>query len=248
MQVIYIIFFATIGLTFIVITLVIAGKDILLAFKRKIFTRGCDVYVANPTRNISHYYKVPKNGIFRIDKLPYITNPEKTLNLSPIERKKVIDGLLNREIRLKGRIAEVNKKKRNLEIMHEQSKDEKQKFFIMSQIKHFESVAKELEDKLRMKQENYFKDKRPAFFYIDGDPIPKDFYEYYSALDSKMVDNLVSRSISRPPDEKSQGDINKMKLIVMVAMGAAILAAYLAFRNNAAIGDICVSMGLACGL
>jgi hypothetical protein len=243
---IYIVFGVTMGFSLLFITLWIAGKDIVLAFMRKLMPRGCDVYIANPTRNVSHYYKVPKDGIFKIKGLPYITNPEKTINLTAEERERVMDYVLRREERLKKRIAELDEKKKSLEVLYNSDIDEKQKFFLMSQISHYKDTITNLNDKLRLKQENYFKDKRPAFFYIEGDPIPKDFYEYYSLLDSKMVDNLVSRSISQPPSKKQESDIHLMKLLVIGAAIAAAAAAFFAFRNNGMLGDLCRHLGAAC--
>ncbi len=245
---IYIILFSVMASTFGVIILAIAGKDIYLAFKRWFLKTGCDVYLANQTRIISHYYMKPKEGIFRIKKLPYVTNPEKTMNLTEVERGKVAEAILKRSERLKARIKEVQTKITELNGSLKISKDEKQIFFIKSQIEHYNSISKELSDKLRLKQENYFKDKRPAFFYIENDPIPKDFYEYYSALDAKMVDNLVSRSLSQPPSVETDKEMKNLKLIIMITGGAAVAAAYMAFTNQGMIRELCIKAGTACGL
>lgn len=245
--VMYVILGVVFGLTMFVIVMVVAGKDILMAFKRWIFKRGCDVYLANQTRTISHFYMVPKDGVFRIRDNPYITNPEKTMNLTDEERNRVMDYILKREKRIHDRITDVNEKISKLDSLLEISKSEKQKYFIKSQIQNYKGVVKEYQDKLRLKQENYFKDKRPAFFYIEGDPIPKDFYEYYSALDSKMVDNLVSRSISQPADKKADSDVKLMKMLVIGAAIAAAVAAFFAFQNNSAVHEICRVVGGTCG-
>ena len=246
--VIYIVFFSVIMFALMFAVLWVSGRDIYLAFKRRFLPRGCDVYIANQTRIISHYFLVPKEGVFRIKKLPYVTNPEKTMNLTEEERKSVLDALLKRKVRLEGRIKEFEGKVKLLNDQLKSTKDEKQKFFIKSQIEHHNSILKEFKAKLKVKQENYFKDKRPAFFYIENDPIPKDFYEYMSSLDSKMVDNLVSRSISAPPSgAKTDQDIKNMKLFLIGAAIAAGVAAFMAVQNNAMITQICTSVGAACG-
>ena len=247
MVAIYFIFFGVMGLTFLVLVGVIAGKDIYLAFRRWFSKKGCEVYLVNLTRTVSHYFMIPKDGVFRIGKLPYVTNPEKAMNLTEEEKKKVLDYMLKRTQRLKGRILEFNIKITNLKQFLSTTEDEKQTHFINSQIAHYENLIKEFKDKLRTKQENYFKDKRPAFFYIYGDPIPKDFYEYYSTLDSKMVDNLVSRSLSQPPAGlKQEGYIKQIKIFAMGAAIAAGVAAIIAFRNSGMILEICRKVGATC--
>lgn len=230
-----------------IFVLVVAGKDILLAFKRWFFRTGCYVYIATPTRTISEYFKVPKDGVFRIKKSPYVTNPEKTMNLTQEEKEKIIDALGKKEQRISARIKEIEKKKLQIIQMRDNAKEQKQKFFLTSHIKNLEANIRNLKDKLRHKQENYFKNKRPAFFYIENDPIPKDFYEYYSLLDSKMVDNMVTRAASQPRSEKQDKDLNSMKIFIFIAVGAAALAAFLAFQNNASILEICRHVGASCG-
>ena len=58
---IYIILFSVMASTLVIIVMAIAGKDIYLAFKRWFLKTGCDVYLANQTRTISHYYMKPKD-------------------------------------------------------------------------------------------------------------------------------------------------------------------------------------------
>ena len=188
----------------------------------------------------------PKEGIFRVNKLPYITNPEKTMNLTEMEQKRVSEFILKRQERITKRIKETETKIKELRELHKKSKDEKQKYFIASQIESFISTKKSFEDILRLKQENYFKDKKPAFFYIENDPIPKDFHEYYSTLDAKMVDNLVSRAISQPPSEKQQQDFKKMLLYIAAAVIAGGIAAILAFQNNGVLNTLCQHLGASC--
>ena len=146
---IYFILFGVIGLTFLVLIGVIAGKDIYLAFRRWFSKKGCEVYLVNLTRTVSHYFMTPKDGVFRINNLPYVTNPEKAMNLTEEEKKKVMDYMLKRTQRLKGRILEMNMKIANLRQVLSTTEDEKQKHFINSQIAHYENLIKEFYDKLR---------------------------------------------------------------------------------------------------
>ena len=58
------------------VILIIAGRDMFYAFYRRIVPKGNDVFVANPNRQISHYYKKSKDGLFKIYVSMYLTNPE----------------------------------------------------------------------------------------------------------------------------------------------------------------------------
>ncbi len=248
MGVMYIVLGLTFGLTIFVFIGVIAGKDILMAFKRFFDKKGCDVYVANTNRNITHYYLRPKENTFKIDKLPYITNPEKTMNFTDDTKLKIDISLKDKAERLKARINEYRKKQKEITDMYNKSKASPQKFQLKSQYEHFEDLIVKLTAQLRVKQENYFKDKRPAFFYMEGDPIPKDFYEYMSPMDCKIVDNLVSRAKSQPPNKKAEHNIDIIKMWVMAAAIAAGVAAFFAFKQDSMIGEICRATGAACNM
>jgi len=245
---IYTIFFVVMGFAFLVILFVIAGKDILQAFKRRFMKKGCEVYMVNTNRNITHKFLTPKDGKFMIDNLPYVTNPDKTMNLDDEDRTKIVDSLLKKEEKLMRKIAELtNKYNKTIEIINS-TKNEKQKFSLMSMAEHLKKSIQQVQDQLKNKQQNYFKDKRPAFFYIEGDPVPKDFHEWYSTLDSKIIDNLVSRHISEPADKKREKDEKMLKLIALGALFAAGIAAIMAFQNSNSLTAICKDMGLACNL
>ncbi len=246
--IVWIILGSTIGLTFFLMLFIIAGSDILMAFQRRFQRKGCDVYMANTNRNISHYYLTPKEGVFKIKKLPYITNPEKTMNLTEETKLRVTEYITKKEKRLGSRIIELQKKQEDIDNRYRRCKNQTQKFQLKAQYEHFDGLIIKFKDQLRNKQENYFKDKRPAFFYIENDPIPKDFYEFYSSLDSKIVDNLVSRAKSQPPNKKQETDIQTIKMLVVAAAIAASIGCYFAFRNQSSIAEICRAVGATCAL
>ena len=249
MGVMYLVLGLTFGLTFFVFIGVIAGKDILMAFQRWFNKKGCDVFVANTNRNISHYYMSPtKEGVFRIKKTLYITNPEKTMNLTETTQLAIVDSITKKAKRLNKRIVDLREKQKEIEGMYKVEEDQKQKFTLKAQYEHFENIIVTLTNQLRDKQENYFKNKRPAFFYIEDDPIPKDFYEFYSALDSKIVDNLVSRAKSEPPSKKQEKDIDTIKMLVIGAAIAAAVAAFFGFKQDSMIVEICKAVGAACNM
>ncbi len=248
MGIMYLVLGLTFGLTIFVFIGVIAGKDILMAFKRWFNKKGCDVYIANTNRNIAHYYLTPKENVFKIKKLPYITNPDKTMNYTDETKLRIKDSLFNKDRKLNARIVEYKKKQKEIQDMYDSSESPQQKFQLKSQYEHFESLIVKLNTQLRVKQENYFKDKRPAFFYMENDPIPKDFYEYMSPMDCKIVDNLVSRAKSQPPNKKAERDIDTIKMLVVGAAIAAAIAGFFAFRNNSMIGEVCKAVGAACNI
>lgn len=238
-------FFAFAILGFVTI---IAGKDIMTAMVRFFSKKGCDVFIANTNRNISHYYRTPKDGQFKIDKLLYITNPEKTLNLSSEDRTKVMDAITQRSARLKKRIQEYTDKIEELEAMIDKGMSKKEKHLILSQISSINKAIESTKNLLRNKEENYFSRKKPAYFYIEGDPIPKDFYEYYSALDSRIIDNIVSGSISKNDAVRTDEKIDKQKMWITAGAIAAMIAAFCAFRAMSMLETICTNQGLNCGL
>ena len=71
-------------------------------------------------------------------------------------------------------------------------------------------------------------------------------YEYYSTLDSKIVDNVVSRSISQPVDKKTDQDMKMLKMIIIGSAIASAIAAFLVWQNNGALLQICSEMGISC--
>ena len=94
---IYLIIYGVLGLFLLLamaaILAVVSGKSILHDFQRLIQRNGCDVFIANKNRNILHLFKTPKNDSFKINGFVYITNPEKTMNLSPIAKLNVISSI-----------------------------------------------------------------------------------------------------------------------------------------------------------
>ena len=226
----------------------IAGRDIVMAFKRKFFVKGCEVYIANPNRNVSHYYQTPKENTFRIDSLLYVTNPEKTMNLSEVDKVRINFSLAERENKLKERINTLEQRKAVLIPISKTITNEEQRMIVLAEIEKINGNIALFKGKIKFRQEVYYKDKRPAFFFIEGDPIPKDFYEYYSELDSKMVDNLISRALTSNPKQDGEQDIKWIKLLLYGSIIASGIAAFMAFKSSAGVAEICKHLGLSCGV
>ena len=168
MNVIYITLFSVLGFSILLIIGVVAGRDIILAFQRKFSQKGCEVYVAEPTRNITHYFLTPKDGVFKIENLPYVTNPEKTMNLAQKDRENVLDSLLKRRQKLKVRIDDYKAQIKVLEIQKTKveliNSDDPNIMFINTQIERLKGILVTFESNLTVKNENYFANKKPCFF------------------------------------------------------------------------------------
>ena len=237
--VVMIVVLCTVGFLIVFMVLWIAGKDILLAFMRRLNPHGCDVFIATNTRNISHFYKTPRDGKFLVRGFTYITNPEKLMNLEEEEKLLVIDNLMQKDERYNQRINEIKKRIAILTLQYTASQDQGQKFQLYANIQQLEGVIANFESKKRKKQENYFKTKRPAFFYMEGDSIPKDFYEYYSTVDAKIIDNMLVRAKTEPLNKKVESDLDRLKLIVIGLAIACIVAAYFSYKNNSMLVELC---------
>lgn len=247
-QVMYIIVGVMMAFTALLVLVIIAGKDILMAFQRRFTPRGCEVFVAGTNRNLSNYYLTPKENKFRIGGLPYITNPEKIFNLSNDTKLQVVDSIMRNRESIKKRLKELRDEKSSLEQHRKTLDNDNQKSIVDVKIISVEDNMTELENRKLVKQQNYFKDKRPAFMYIEGDPVPKDLYQFTSNIDAKVMDNMMSRSITEPKDMKKEMDINFMKILLYMAIGAAGVAAILAVRNNTMLMELCRAAGLVCNM
>ena len=231
------------------IILVIAGKDIYFAFKRRLMPKGSDVFVANGSKKITQYYKTPHEGQFRIDKQLYITNPQKILSLDPKMLDKEQRDLFDKSIRgvkkKKERIsARIEKMKEKIALADaaiiELAQDKRNEAQIQALKYHISDLLGKIEflkKKEEGQEEIYYHRRRPTFFYIEGDPIPKDFHEWYTELDSIMIDNVIARSQTKDPKavRDMQKELTKMKVLIMIAIGAAAISAIVVFKLS---GDL----------
>jgi len=226
----------------------ISGKSILMDFRRILIRKGCDVYITNSNRNISHYYKVPKNDAFKIEGQTYITNPEKTLNLTSVDKLRVLISVTNFEKRIKNRIIQIDKKIVYLKSVMEIKKSKKEDVSIYkAEIEKLGDSKKILDNKLKQKLNNYFYNKRPAYLYTEGDPVPKDLHEFLTDQDAVILDNLVSRSMSQPVGLKENTkQMNFLKIMMVICLVAVVVCAGLCFRNATALIKICTNLGAGC--
>ena len=99
----------------VMVVIVIAGKSIFFEFYRRLRPKGVDVYIVNSNRQVSHHYKVPKEGQIRVNKLLYITNPDKLMSLSDNMKKEVMEGITKKNEKIKEKIKEFETKKNEAE-------------------------------------------------------------------------------------------------------------------------------------
>ena len=108
------------------------------------------------------------------------------------------------------------------------------------QFQQLEIQIETLKSKLDKKTQNYFRLRRPVYFYIKGDPIPKDFFELYSEMDCIQLENIISRAQTKDPKslKKLEADISLIKKICigMIILGA--VAAWFAFKSSSGMEQI----------
>jgi hypothetical protein len=227
-----------------IVVLAVAGKDIFFAFYRLINKKGSDVFIANSNKVITRYYRVPKDNQIKIGEYNYTVNPKKVLTLSEYDKEKVIKATEKRKQRIQKRIDSLEEEKLALEQDYSSIKDIERKNAISAQISSIESSISIFKSKLRLSQEVYLHNKRTALFYMEGDPIPKDFYEFYSNVDCQILDNIVKRAATTSFQEDKDKEIAKLKLLIMGAGGCALAALIYTVMMKTKIDAIALKMGV----
>ena len=252
MTIIYIVFFVLMAMTGVGFIFIIAGKDIMFAFQRFFNKRGCFVFIINSARFASLSFLTPKENSFRINSNIYATNPKKCLNIetkyiTTKDKDKIRKSLEKTEEHLKKLIARIEENKAKVIGGFELSAlDEGQKLAIMKRIEPMNAEINRLQTKLKDidKSENYYYKSKPAFFFIEGDPVPKDFFELYSEFDSKIIDNLAARAASSAANLTGQKSFDLLKWACIAAAVAASIAAFLAFRNQTILTELAANAGI----
>jgi len=252
MAIIYIVFGFIMAATGVMFVLIIAGKDIMFAFKRFFNKKGCFVFIINSARFASLSFLTPKENSFRINNNIYATNPKKCLNIeekyiTTAEKAKIKKSLDEREAKILKKIDWLKQKREkiigkfNLEALEESQKLELLKSVapIDAEIKRLNSLLKDID-----KSENYYYKSKPCFFFIEGDPVPKDFFELYSEFDSKIIDNLAARAASSAANITGQKNFDLLKWACIAAAIAAGIAAFLAFRNQTILNELAAKAGV----
>ena len=252
MTIIYIIFSVIMIITMFMFVWIIAGKEIIFAFKKFFNRKGCFTFIVNQSRFVSLYFLTPKELSFRINNNIYATNPKKCLNIetkyiTTAEKAKIKKNLEDKEAKILKRIEWLKAKRKerigkfNLEALEEEQKLEILKGLapIDTEIKRLDSLLKDID-----KSENYYYKSKPCFFFIEGDPVPKDFFELYSEFDSKIIDNLAARAASSAANITGQKNYDLLKWACIAAAIAAGIAAFIAFRNQTILNELAAKAGI----
>ena len=232
------------------VVLVIAGKYMMYAFYRRFTVKHNDVFIVNPNKQISHYYKKSVDGVFNIDKKMYITNPDKLLRMSD---KMIKEAQEKMSMGLKILKANIKRKEQKREIILKKVKALKNVPNSLPLIDKFQLQITALEDRIellksRLKERinNYWFDKRGAYFYIEGDPVPKDFFSFYTEMDSVQLENVIMRAQTKDPKNLAGLEKNVVwikKFIIFALIGAGVCA-FLALKNGTMLQDIGTHLGV----
>ena len=216
-----------------IVVLVISGKSIFYDFYRRLRPKGVDIFVVNSNRQISHHYKEPKDGQVKVNKLTYFTNPDKVMSLSDNMKKEVIEGITKKNAKIKEIIKEFEDKKETAEKLLSKTEDNEINKGEIEQYREYIETIKQricvLKTKLDTREQLYYSQRRGTFFFIEGDPIPKDFHEQYTEMDCITIDNVIARSMTKDPKavRNLEKELKVMKFLIIVtgicAAGALVL-------------------------
>jgi uncharacterized membrane protein len=243
-QIAYLIMGMTMFVTLLIVVLIIAGRDMKLAFKRRFMPRGADILLVNLNRNVSHLYLVPKDGMFRIKGLPYVANPQKVLNVTEEDLKRIDKADKAKQERIDNQVQLYESQKAQLKEMIETAKTDAQKFHLQSLVEHIDKRITDLKNTSPLKEENYFKYRRAFYLYLEGDPLPKNLHEFQTITDSQILDNIIARIKTAAPESLVQNDVKKIKLLLIIVLGVAVIAAYFAWRDQQMLELLLKNAGL----
>ncbi len=233
-----------------IVILVISGKSIFYDFYRRLNPKGVDVYIVNSNRQMFHHYKVPKDGQIKINKLVYFTNPDKVMSLSDDMKKEVIEGITKKNAKIKEVIKGFEDKKETAEKLLSKIEDNAINKGQIEQYNEYIETLKQridvLKTKLDTREQLYYSQRRGTFFFIEGDPIPKDFHEQYTEMDCIAIDNVIARSMTKDPKavRNLEKEIKTMKFLIIVTGICAAGALVLGILLKTDIQTIAQSLGV----
>ncbi len=180
----------------------------------------------------------------------YITNPDKLLSMSD---KMIKEAQEKMSLGLKILKANIKRKEQKREIILKKVKALKNVPNSLPLIDKFQLQITAIEDRIellksRLKERinNYWFDKRGAYFYIEGDPVPKDFFSFYTEMDSVQLENVIMRAQTKDPKNLAGLEKNVVwikKFIIFALIGAGVCA-FLALKNGTMLQDIGTHLGV----
>lgn len=232
------------------IVLVVAGKSIFFEFYRRMVPRGVDVFIVNSSRQLSQHYKLPKDGQVHVNKKMYVTNPDKLLSMEESMKEEIKNSMGKKKKRFEKKILQFQKKvlekETELEKLSDVPANQATRAQYQEYITTINSRIKILQNTMVDREQVYYNKKRGAFFYIEGDPIPKDFHEWYTEMDSLSIDNVIARSMTKDPKavKDLEKEIKMMKFLIIITLIAAAVSAIIGVTLKTDIQTIAANIGV----
>jgi len=103
-----------------------------------------------------------------------------------------------------------------------------------------------LKGKLKIRDQNYYFNRRGAYFYLEDDPIPKDLHEWFSEMDSKQLENVIIRAQTKDPKNlvNFEKTVVWLKRFIIFCLIASAIASFFAFKNNSMIQELGQKIGI----
>ncbi len=240
--------FMVLGL--VITVFVVAGREMFFAFYRRFVPKGSEVYLMTPTRHVNHHYKTPKDGVFEIGGVKYIINPDKQYSLKDAMHQDIKASMDRRRKRLEANIAKIDQKQEIVLKQIHSLKDVPENVPIIDnfklQVAELENSKEKYKGKLKLRDNTFYMRRRGCYFYVENDPIPKDWYELFSEMDGKQLENIIMRAQTK--DAKHTQELEKqvlwIKRFIMFALIASAVGAWFAFNNNSALQQLAESAGV----
>lgn len=237
-------------IAFLIFILKIAGQDMMFALYRYFNPRGCDIFITNSNRHVDRYYKEAKDGTFKIKGNTYITNPHKLEGLGDEMKKEVKDKLSIKYNRLKNNIQKFENKK-EIVLKKIRSLEEKEANIpildnLNLQLNTIQENIDTFKSKLKEREQAYYMQRRACYFYIECDPVPKDFWEWRTDIDTVQLDNIILRAQTKDPKgvDLIGKDVLFIKKFVLICLGGICILAFLLLKNGTYIQQVGQHLGV----
>lgn len=247
------IFIGTFFITAVIFIFFVSWKEIFFSLKKFFNKRGCWAYIFTPSRSVEQHFQTPDDYHFRIGGEIYVTNPEKCLDLNPEHlNPKNVESSMKKAIQkydtqISGLLVqkqEITNKFKRL-VMSGKLDEAANENILTETLSKIDQQIKDINAKKSNigMPEKFSINNRPAFFYVKGDPVPKSFYELYSEVDSRILDNLAARAATKPENMSNNKMFELIKWAAIAAAGAAIIAIIIGLRTQTMITELAASMG-----
>lgn len=222
MEGVVIILITFVGFLFILFAL--TWRDVWYGLKRFIDRQSCDVYIVTKTKSILNYYMRPDpEGRFKIRGKSYIGNPDKIMSLEKDLKDHVGNVLKERKKAVEERLLRISNKVALLKkVADNEEQSDETRFNAEKQLVVLDQQQQRLKSLLNLKHADYIQRKRNAYFFLEGDPIAKDFMEIFSGMDCQLIDNLVSGEITKNPLEIDEA--REFLILKVIIFGSGVIS------------------------